>query len=91
MRYTRTGEWSALLSAQHDAIAHRYGDIRLDPFARGLRMPGQAGEGAERAVLAFAKAVDGQLIYELADTPQGEMTARHSFSWKIPSLPALER
>jgi hypothetical protein len=50
-----------------------------------------AGEGAERAVLAFAKAVDGQLIYELADTPQGEMTARHSFSWKIPSLPALER
>ena len=35
------------------------------------------GEGAERAVLAFAKAVDGQLIYERADTPQGEMSARH--------------
>jgi len=31
------------------------------------------GDGAERAVLAFAKAVDGQLIYEPADTPQGEM------------------
>lgn len=30
------------------------------------------GEGAERAVLAFAKAVDGQLIYESAETPQGE-------------------
>jgi hypothetical protein len=35
------------------------------------------GEGAERAVLAFAKAVDGQLIYEPADTPQGEMPVRH--------------
>ncbi len=35
------------------------------------------GEGAERAVLAFAKAVDGQLIYELADTPQRELPARH--------------
>jgi len=28
------------------------------------------GEGAERAVLAFAKMVDGQLIYEWADAPQ---------------------
>jgi hypothetical protein len=36
------------------------------------------GEGAERAVLAFAKIVDGQLIYEYADAPQGEMAARHS-------------
>jgi hypothetical protein len=27
------------------------------------------GAGAERAVLAFAKAVDGKLIYELPDTP----------------------
>ena len=35
------------------------------------------GEGAERAVLAFAKTVDGQLIYERADTPQGEMPVRH--------------
>lgn len=31
------------------------------------------GEGADRAVLAFAKAVDGQLAYEPADTPQGEL------------------
>jgi hypothetical protein len=59
VRYTRTGEWSALLSAQHDAIAHRYGDIRLDPFARGLRMPGQAGEGAERAESSDAQGVSG--------------------------------
>jgi hypothetical protein len=35
------------------------------------------GEGAERAVLAFAKAVDGQLIYEPADSPQDEMPVRH--------------
>jgi hypothetical protein len=28
------------------------------------------GDGADRAVLAFAKAVDGKLIYELADTPE---------------------
>jgi hypothetical protein len=31
------------------------------------------GEGAERAVLAFAREVDGQLIYERAEAPQGEM------------------
>jgi hypothetical protein len=37
------------------------------------------GEGAERAVLAFAKAVNGKLIYELADTPQGELPARQLF------------
>ena len=37
------------------------------------------GEGAERAVLAFAKVVDGKLIYELADTPQGELPARQLF------------
>ncbi len=35
------------------------------------------GDGAERATLAFAKAVDGQLIYELADTLQCELSARH--------------
>src|ERR1035437_1013074 len=29
------------------------------------------GEGAERAVLAFARAVDGRLIYELTDSSQG--------------------
>ena len=28
------------------------------------------GEGAERAVLAFARIVDGNLIYEQADAPQ---------------------
>ncbi len=31
------------------------------------------GEGAGRAVLAFAKTVDGRLIYEPAGTPQGEL------------------
>jgi hypothetical protein len=31
------------------------------------------GEGAERAVLAFAREVDGQLIYERAEAPQGDM------------------
>jgi hypothetical protein len=35
------------------------------------------GEGAERAVLAFARVVDGQLIYEPADTLQGEFQVRH--------------
>jgi hypothetical protein len=30
------------------------------------------GEGAERAVLAYAKVVDGQLVYESAETPQGQ-------------------
>jgi hypothetical protein len=29
------------------------------------------GDGAERAVLAFAKNVDGNLVYELAQTPSG--------------------
>jgi hypothetical protein len=38
------------------------------------------GEGAERGVLAFAKAVDGQLVYELADAPQHELSARYPFS-----------
>jgi hypothetical protein len=28
------------------------------------------GDGAERAVLAFARMVNGQLIYEQADAPQ---------------------
>ena len=37
------------------------------------------GEGAERALLAFAKVVDGQLIYETADTPQGEIPVRRCF------------
>ena len=37
------------------------------------------GEGAERAVLAFAKAVDGKLIYEMADTRQCELPARQLF------------
>jgi hypothetical protein len=37
------------------------------------------GDGAERAVLAFARVVDGKLIYETADTPQGETPARHLF------------
>lgn len=31
------------------------------------------GEGAERAVLAFAKTVDGRLIYEPAEAPQGQL------------------
>jgi hypothetical protein len=31
------------------------------------------GEGAERAVLAFAKMVDGRLVYELAGTPRSEL------------------
>ena len=31
------------------------------------------GEGAERAVLAFAKEVDGQLVYEPTDASQGEL------------------
>jgi hypothetical protein len=30
------------------------------------------GEGAERAVLGFAKIVDGQLVYQLAREPQNE-------------------
>jgi hypothetical protein len=33
------------------------------------------GEGAERAVLAFAKTAGGQLSYERAHTPQGELLA----------------
>lgn len=35
------------------------------------------GEGAERAVLAFAKAVDGEIAYDLVGTPQRELPARH--------------
>jgi len=31
------------------------------------------GEGAERAVLAFASTAGGQLVYERAQTPQGEL------------------
>jgi hypothetical protein len=31
------------------------------------------GEGSERAVLAFAKVVDGRLVYELTGTPQEEL------------------
>jgi hypothetical protein len=31
------------------------------------------GEGAERAVLAFAKMVEGRLIYERAETPEAEL------------------
>jgi hypothetical protein len=31
------------------------------------------GEGAERAVLAFAKMAGGQLFYERAHSPQGEL------------------
>jgi len=31
------------------------------------------GEGADRAVLAFARVVDGQLVYEKVNTPQGEL------------------
>ena len=35
-----------------------------------------AGVGAERAVLAFAREVDGQLVYELAGKPQRYLPAR---------------
>jgi len=49
------------------------------------------GEGAERAVLAFAKVVDGKLIYELAETQQSELPAGHVHSGKIPSVPSHER
>ena len=38
------------------------------------------GEGSRRAVLAFAKVVDGRLTYELTDTPQREPSVRHRFS-----------
>jgi hypothetical protein len=31
------------------------------------------GEGSERAVLAFAKIVDGELVYDLADTSRGKL------------------
>jgi len=34
------------------------------------------GEGAQHAVLAFAKSVDGKLIYELADASLGELPAQ---------------
>ena len=35
------------------------------------------GEGADRAVLAYAKAVDGQLVYEIPDTPaKGSASSR---------------
>ena len=49
------------------------------------------GDGAERAVLAFARIVDGQLIYEQADAQQGEMPARHSSFVKRRSPVAVER
>jgi hypothetical protein len=49
------------------------------------------GEGAERAVLAFAKVVDGKLIYELAETQQSELPAGQVHSRKIPSVPSHER
>lgn len=35
------------------------------------------GEGAERAVLAFAREVDGHLVYELADAPQPQVSTLH--------------
>jgi hypothetical protein len=42
------------------------------------------GEGAEHAVLAFAREVDGRLIYEKANASHGEMSARTSFSvWTL--------
>jgi hypothetical protein len=31
------------------------------------------GEGSERAVLAFAKIVDGELVYDMADASHGEL------------------
>jgi len=49
------------------------------------------GDGAERAVLAFAKVVDGKLVYELADTKQRELPEGNSLAGKIPSLLAKER
>lgn len=33
------------------------------------------GEGAERAVVAFAKAIDGRLVYEMADTASQKLSA----------------
>jgi len=38
------------------------------------------GEGAERAVLAFAREVDGKLVYELADPPTGKSQGAALFS-----------
>jgi hypothetical protein len=35
------------------------------------------GEGAERAVLAFARQVDGHLVYELADARQRQVSTLH--------------
>jgi hypothetical protein len=42
------------------------------------------GEGAERAVLAFAREIDGQLVYERADAPQDEPRTQYGFSEKNP-------
>jgi hypothetical protein len=43
------------------------------------------GDGAERAMLAFAKMVDGRLTYELAGAQQRELPAERSFSENDPS------
>jgi hypothetical protein len=48
------------------------------------------GEGAERAVLAFARVVDGQLVYELANTSEGKLATEHPFPMANPSPLALE-
>jgi hypothetical protein len=34
------------------------------------------GDGVERAVLAFAKDVDGKLVYEVEQVPADELCAR---------------
>lgn len=49
------------------------------------------GEGAQHAVLAFAKSVDGKLIYELADASLGELPAQFPLFEKNPTPPALEQ
>ena len=48
------------------------------------------GEGAERAVLAFAREVDGKLVYEMADVPNGQRQGTAPLCPESPSPPTVE-
>ena len=69
---SRTDIWVALPS-EIDSWWRTRTQLRVERSGESWRI---VGEGAERATLAYAKNVDGKLVYELETLPESTVTSR---------------
>ena len=69
---SRSDVWFAL-PGEIDSWWRTRRQLRVERFGESWRI---VGEGAERATLAYAKDVDGKLVYELATSPGSSVTSR---------------